>query len=292
LLRCTSHCEGEGLNVRQLPLDSLERRTGERGNLRNTTFQYTAPRHVTNVEECFFYHHMDLPGLGEVGKGWDLRKTIDGYLGHFDFRGKRVLDVGTASGFLSFEMEKRGAEVVSFDMASRAQWQLVPFRARGFDVPRMHSAFEKRADPIRNGYWLAHRLLKSRARVYYGDIHNIPDDIGQFDVVILGMVLPHLREPFYALAQTARLSRDAIIITQQAPRDQGPIAYFIPNTRMNPDSPETYAAWWVFSEGCFREMLQVLGFAIESVTWQKHMCTGREPAGEEECMTMVARRVP
>ena len=92
---------------------------------------------------------MDLPGFGEVGKGWDLRKTIDDYLGHFDFRGKRVLDVGTASGFLTFEMEKRGAEVVSFDMASRAQWQLVPFRAKGFDVPRMHSAFEKRADDSR-----------------------------------------------------------------------------------------------------------------------------------------------
>jgi hypothetical protein len=34
-----------------------------------------------------------------------LRKTIDDYLGHFDFRGKRALDVGAASGF-TFEMEK------------------------------------------------------------------------------------------------------------------------------------------------------------------------------------------
>ena len=54
---------------------------------------------------------MDLPGLKKVGKGWDLRKTIDAYLGHFDFRGKRALDVGTASGFLTFEMERRGSGV-------------------------------------------------------------------------------------------------------------------------------------------------------------------------------------
>ena len=60
---------------------------------------------------------------------------------------------------------------------------------------------------------------------------------------------------------------------------------------MNPDILESYGAWWVFSEGCFREMLQVLGFEIESVTWKQHMCTGRNPAGEEECMTMVARHV-
>jgi hypothetical protein len=65
---------------------------------------------VANVEECAFYHHMDLPGLKEV-EGWDLRKTIDEYLGHLDFRGKRVLDVGAAGGFLTFEMKKRGAEV-------------------------------------------------------------------------------------------------------------------------------------------------------------------------------------
>ena len=96
---------------------------------------------MTNVDECFFYHHMGLPGFGKVGKGWDLRKTIDDYLGRFDFRGKRVLDVGTASGFLTFEMERRDAEVASFDMASRAQSQLVPFRARGFDVARKYCAF-------------------------------------------------------------------------------------------------------------------------------------------------------
>ena len=246
---------------------------------------------MANVEECAFYHHMDLPGLREVGNGWDLRKTVDDYLGHFDFRGKRVLDVGTASGFLSFEMEKRGAEVVSFDRANVADWQLVPFGAKGFDVAKMQAAMKGDVDPIRNGYWLAHRLLNSRARVYYGDIYNIPDEIGQFDVVFLGMVLPHLREPFHALAQTARLSRDAVIITQQAPRDERPIAYFIPNARMNPENLQSYGAWWVFSEGCFREMLQVLGFEIESVTWKKYICTGRDPAGEEECMTMVARRV-
>jgi hypothetical protein len=26
---------------------------------------------------------------------------------------------------------------------------------------------------------------------YYGDIYNIPDEMGKFDVVFLGMVLPH-----------------------------------------------------------------------------------------------------
>jgi SAM-dependent methyltransferase len=249
---------------------------------------FAEPRQVMDVNECAFYHNMDLPGVGEVGKGWDLRNTIDDYLGYFDFRGKRVLDVGPASGYLTFEMEKRGAQVVSFDMDDSRNWQLVPFQ--GLNSSKLRSDLQKELDQIRNSYWLAHRLLNSRAQVYYGDIYNIPDEIGQFDVVVLGMVLPHLRDPFHALAQTSRLTRDAVIVTQQAPPDPRAIAFFIPNAQMKPDDMESYRAWWVFSEGCFREMLGILGFEIESMTRQSHMCSGRDPAGPEECLTVVGRR--
>jgi hypothetical protein len=89
----------------------------------------------------------------------------------------------------------------------------------------------------------------------------------------------------------ARLSTDAVIITQQALKDQEPIASFIPNVRMDPNNASCYDEWWVFSEGCRREMLEVLGFKIESLARHMHMCTGREHAGNEECLTIVARRV-
>jgi hypothetical protein len=70
------------------------------------TLRFKSPRNVRDVAECAFYHYMDLPGY------WDLRPTIDEYLGRFDFRDKRALDVGAASGYLTFEMEKRGAGMV------------------------------------------------------------------------------------------------------------------------------------------------------------------------------------
>jgi hypothetical protein len=74
---------------------------------------------------------MDLPELGSVSGAWDLRPTIDAYLGHFDFSGKRCLDVRAASGYLIFEMERRGAtEVVSVDLdPDRHEWEVVPFAA-------------------------------------------------------------------------------------------------------------------------------------------------------------------
>ena len=46
---------------------------------------YVPAREIEQIADCAFYHFMDLPGVGTVGDHWDLRPTIDDYLGHFDF---------------------------------------------------------------------------------------------------------------------------------------------------------------------------------------------------------------
>ena len=56
-----------------------------------------------------------------------MRPNLKKYLGGVDFRGRRVLDVGCASGILSFYMERQGAEVVSFDLDKNGDWDMVPF---------------------------------------------------------------------------------------------------------------------------------------------------------------------
>ena len=83
---------------------------------------FATARIVNNLEDCFFYHTMDLPGLGVVPGQWDLRGRFEEYTGGVEFEGKSVLDVGTATGFLSFEAEHKGAaRVVSFDMSDARQ---------------------------------------------------------------------------------------------------------------------------------------------------------------------------
>src|SRR5215472_7673160 len=90
--------------------------------------RYAEPRTVTDLGECIFYHTMDLPGFGSVRGNWDLRQSFGDYTGGVDFAGKSTLDVGTASGFLSFEAERRGAAaVVSFDSESLANHHGVPY---------------------------------------------------------------------------------------------------------------------------------------------------------------------
>jgi hypothetical protein len=88
---------------------------------------WVEPRIIDDINECYFYHTMDIPGHGLVKGNWDLRGKESEYLGHVDFQGKRVLEIGTASGHLCFSMEKMGAEVVAYDLSPKQDWDLVPY---------------------------------------------------------------------------------------------------------------------------------------------------------------------
>jgi len=51
---------------------------------------YASPRHGLNVEDCLFYHMMEIPTIGVVVGRWDLRAGAREYLGGVDVAGKRV----------------------------------------------------------------------------------------------------------------------------------------------------------------------------------------------------------
>ena len=77
----------------------------------------------------FWYHTIDVaPGV--TTPGWfDLRPVVD-HMPWPDLTGKRCLEVGPYDGFLSFEMERRGAaEVVAADIGSPWEWDW-PVRSR------------------------------------------------------------------------------------------------------------------------------------------------------------------
>lgn len=233
---------------------------------------------------------MELPGAGLVKGGWDLRETIDAYLGPVDFQGKTVLDVGTASGYLTFEMEKRGATVTSFDIRNPDDWNYVPYVHPGANPRKSAEIRRGNIEKIRNGYWFAHKSLGSKARMFYGDVYHIPKEIGQFDIVMLGMILPHLRDPFQAMFTASLRAKETLIITQQASRDRDSTAYFMPD----PQTRLPVAAWWSMSEGCIKRCVEILGFELVSRKRCKHLCTPqslrKEKAGPEICTTFVAER--
>src|SRR5271156_2023993 len=78
-------------------------------------------REGADLTDFVWYHAFELPDGTVLPGVWDLRGHESAYLGGVELAGKRVLELGPATGALTFYMERMGAEVVAFEA--------------GFDVP-------------------------------------------------------------------------------------------------------------------------------------------------------------
>ncbi|MCM3904626.1 MAG: class I SAM-dependent methyltransferase [Pyrinomonadaceae bacterium] len=222
-------------------------------------------RFVDRLEDCFFYHAMDLPGFGSVRAHWDLRGRFDDYVGGVEVAGKSVLDIGAATGFLSFESEKRGAaRGLSFDMSDVKQQTFLPFKDKLYyrDPERWAEVYGQEIEQWKNAYWLCHRLLDSKAEVYYGNIYDLPRELGEFDVAIVGSVLEHLSDQITALASIARLTKETIVLISPLLKTDERIARF----EALASNPAADFTWWTYSLGVYSEVFAMLGFRIAKVT--------------------------
>jgi SAM-dependent methyltransferase len=268
---------------------------------------YAAPRVITELSECHFYHTTDVPGFGRVEGQWDLRGGEEDYLGRVDFGGKRVLEIGPANGFLSFHMERLGASVVSYDLSEEYDWDFVPFARR---EQRLAPEFKANLRKLNNAYWLCHRAFGSKGRVVYGSVYDIPGEIGPVDVTTFGSVLLHLRDPFLALERALRLTTETAVVTdlfgdpRPHPFDQTPARYvwralrrvrarlagpsmqFLPDARTG----ESNGTWWYLSPALVQRFLAVLGFEESVVTYHEQLYLGAGTPLKIQMYTVVARR--
>ena len=242
---------------------------------------FAAPLNVDNVADCYFYHTMELPGHGVIeGRDWDLRGRVDEYLGNVDFAGQRVLEIGPASGFLTFEMENRGADVVSVEVTEEHGWDFVPYPAEKLEPvlgPRRIVMQQ-----LKNSYWFGHAALQSKARVYYGDACNLPAALGQFDIAVMGAVLLHCRDPLRIVEQCGKIAPVLIITDMFRPELEGS-----PICRLAP-TPEKFLwdTWWHFSTQFFTQFLAVMGFTISEPATHQQFHRGRA----HTLFTLVGRR--
>jgi len=248
----------------------------------------TAPDTLPDPKDCWFYHRTELPGLGEVGEHWDLRHCIESYLGNVDFSGRRVLDIGAASGYLTFHMDAAGANVVSFDMASGRQWDVVPKPGEtNEEKEEFLEDLVLRQKKLKNGYWLSRHLLGAKSQVHYGNVYDISPDLGQFDTVVFGMILGHLQNPFQAIISGSRLCKDQLIVTNQVMDTQDrPIARLMPTVENMHRQ-----VWWALSRAAIREMLNLCGFSVKDEI-ESHPINLSDPQNPARirCISFVAYR--
>lgn len=97
----------------------------------------------------------------------------------------RVLDIGCADGFFSFEMERRGGDVTALDRQ--------PARGSGFAIAR--------------------RQLGSRVKYVEDTVYNLnPKHYGMFDLILFLGVIYHLRHPVLALDRIRSIARDSSLL--------------------------------------------------------------------------------
>jgi tRNA (mo5U34)-methyltransferase len=228
---------------------------GARAATREQTDHTDARSAVASVE--LWYHTMELaPGV--VTPGWfDLRPIVE-RMPWPDVRGKRCLDIGPWDGFLSFELERRGAaEVVATDIGSPAEWDW-PALLRG----RGPAYLERLAGSSPGaGLEVARRVLGSAVERVEISVYDLsPERLGSFDVIVCGSLLLHLRDPIRALEAIRGVCGGVFLSAEQIRpgltllRRRAPLMDFRAGERCQ---------WWIPNAAGHRAMVAAGGFEIE-----------------------------
>ena len=203
-----------------------------------------------------WYHTLDL-GNGVVTPGWmDLRPVV-ARLPWPEVRGKRCLDVGTYDGFFAFELERRGAaEVVATDISDHSQWDWPrAMRERGAEF------LAEVAGEKGRGFEMARSALGSRVVKREISVYELsPAAVGEFDVVVCGSLLLHLKDPVRALEAIRSVCRGWFLSAEQV----DPLL-----TLVSPGRPATWfragnqTQWQIPNVAGLRAMVECAGFRVE-----------------------------
>jgi len=192
--------------------------------------------------EPYWFHKMDL-GSGLVTPGWSEPSVekLPYFLMPDDLSGMRVLDVGCAEGYFSFEAERRGAaEVIGIDS--------FPDSVRRFNICR--------------------DALGSRTQAFLTNVYDLDRrGFGTFDLVLYYGVNYHLRNPIRALENIFSVCSGTVLMQSDSFEDPAfgdrAASLFHPfgiesgpphNRQRDP------TVFWVPNSACVRAMLEHVGF--------------------------------
>lgn len=204
------------------------------------------------AEHDHWYHTIELPGGNTTPGLYDMPRILPRVGMPDSLEGKRCLDVGTGDGFWAFEMERRGAsEVVATDVEG---WHLLDWPPAPGSRPRTNTG------QISPRFALAHEALASRVEWVPISVYDTrPELLGTFDLVFVGSMLLHLRDPVRALAAVRTVVRGELLLNE---------VVSLPLTMLRPRRPAARLVgieaptWWIPNVAGLRRLVEAAGFRI------------------------------
>ena len=220
-------------------------------------WKFSDPIEVSSPTEAAWYHYIDWPDGTTTRGRVDLRHNVEAYLGRLNFRDQTVLEIGPASGFLTKEMEARGASVTCIDLPDERAWDTVPRTDLSVEVwNQQRQSGTKR---LRAGWWYTRKIFENKSRVAYCGLEGMDliKDKVRFDIVLFGAVLQHIRHPIDALYTASLLTRKIIVSELFVDNVEATKigASFIPAVGNN-----ILGSWWALSSGLVAQVLATAGF--------------------------------
>jgi tRNA (mo5U34)-methyltransferase len=207
------------------------------------------------VEALDWYHTLELAD-GVVTPGWlDTRAVVDRVSLPQSLEGMRCLDVGTFNGFWAFEMERRGArEVVAIDVLEPERWDW----PAGSAAETVATVARRQAGGA--GFEIARRALGSSVERRDLSVYDLDEgEVGRFDLVYLGSLLLHLRDPVRALERVRAVCDGTLVVVD---------GIDLPLTLRHPRLPvarldgQGRPWWWYANAAGLARMVEVAGFDV------------------------------
>ena len=211
---------------------------------------------AAEVAALDWYHTFEFaPGI--VTPGWQDTRPIAGEIPFPSLDGVRCLDVGTFNGFWAFEMERRGAaEVIGIDVLKPERWDW----PAGSDSEVIESIAERQAGG--RGFEIAKRELASKVERLEMSVYDLdPETVGQFDVVYLGSLLIHLRDPVRALEAVRSVCSGRLILVDGV---DPLLSLLVPKTPVARLDGRGRPWWWHSNPAGVARMVEAAGFTIEA----------------------------
>jgi tRNA (mo5U34)-methyltransferase len=218
-----------------------------------------------------WYHSIELPDGSVTPGAFDLRPAARVVPLPQRLDAKRCLDVGTWDGFWAFEMERRGAaEVVAIDVDDPDRWDWPP-RER-LRERRGGLAFLAARKPPGANFARAAAALGSRARRVERSVYDLDPDVdGRFDVVFVGSLLLHLRDPVGALDRVRAVCAGQAVIADAVEALPSLLRPRTPVARLEGlDRPW----WWQPNRAGLHRIVESAGFEIVEATGLYFVPTG------------------